>query len=190
MRAMTAKYPPWVSPFLEHLKTSLNMAASCRAVGIGYATMNSLRQRDADFDAAVDDALEEAYDYLEAEARRRAFDGVEEAVVYQGQLTPVFERDEHGQYVVNEETGVPVQARNADGTPKFLTVKKYSDGLAQFLLKGYRRQKFGDKQEITGANGGALAMVDETKKAARLAALLALAQARKDKPAEDIDDLA
>jgi hypothetical protein len=182
------------------------MAESCRAVGISYANMMALKAKDADFEAACDEALEEAYDYLEAECRRRAFQGVEEPVVYQGNLTPVFERDANGELVyedydtgLRDDDGDPVmgrrmrQARDASGKPQWLTVRKYSDPMAMFLMKGYRRRKFGDKQEITGANGGPLSTIDETKKAARLSALLALAQQRKDQalPADDdIEDLA
>lgn len=168
------------------------MAESCRAVGVSYSALMSLKARDADFEASCDEALEESYDYLEAEARRRAFHGVDEPVVYQGQLTPIFEHNADGTVRVDEETGKPVQATDRHGNLRYLTVRKYSDGLAQFLLKGYRRKKFGDKTELTGANGGALAMVDETKKAARIAALLALAEQRKAKGSEpeDLSDLA
>lgn len=151
--------PAWVAPFLDHLRTSCNYAASARAAGVGYSTVMARKQRDADFQAACDEALEEAYDSLEAEARRRAFEGSDEPVWHQG-----------------EQVG---------------TVRKYSDSLAQFLLKGYRRRKFGDKQEITGADGGPLSTVDETAKAARIAALLALAKERKARgEAEDLSDLA
>lgn len=188
MPAMSPQYPAWVHPFLQHLKTSCNMAESCRAVGVTYSAMMAMKSRDADFAAACDEAFEEAYDHLEAEARRRAFHGVDEPVVYQGQLTPIFERNADGSVRVDEDTGNPVQATDRNGSPKYLTVRKYSDGLAQFLLKGYRRKKFGDKQEITGADGGALAVVDDTKKAARLAALMALAQARKAKGQETTED--
>lgn len=151
--------PAWVAPFLAHLRTSCNYAASARAAGVGYSTVMARKQRDADFEAACEEALEEAYDDLEAEARRRAFDGTEEPVWHQG-----------------EQCG---------------TVRKYSDGLAQFLLKGYRRRKFGDRTELTGADGGPLATVDETAKAARIAALLALAKARQDRGGEpeDVSDL-
>lgn len=173
-----SQYAPWVKPFLDHLRTSCNVAGSCRAVNIGSATVYKLRNEDADFAAAWDDALEDAYDYLEAEARRRAFEGVEEPVVYQGQLTPVWERDENGKPLQNDD-GIFVQAKNPDGSPKFLTVRKYSDGLAQFLLKGYRRRKFGEKLELTGKDGGPV-VVDETARAARVAQLMALAKQRKD----------
>lgn len=186
------RYPPWVTPFLQHLKGSCNMAESCRAVGVNYSSMMALKSKDADFEAACDEALEEAYDYLEAECRRRAFHGVEEPVVYQGQLTPIFARNPDGS-VATDEDGKPIIERDDRGNLRYLTVRKYSDSLAQFLMKGYRRRKFGDKTELTGANGGPLSTVDETKKSARLAALLALAKARKDNqlPADDqIDDLA
>ncbi len=33
-------------------------------------------------------------------------------------------------------------------------VRRYSDGLMQFLLRGFRPQKYSAKAEITGANGG------------------------------------
>lgn len=189
---MSHKYPPWVNPFLQHLKTSMNMAESCRVVGVSYSAMQALKLKDGDFQAAVDEAMEEATDWHEAEMRRRAFTGNDEPVIYQGQPTPVFERDGNGKIRVDED-GNAIQAVDANGNPRFVTVRKYSDSLAMFLMKGYRRRVFGDKQEITGANGGALAMVDETKKAARLAALLALAQQRKanELPADDdLSDLA
>src|SRR5699024_7065263 len=32
----------------------------------------------------------------------------------------------------------------------------YSDKLAEFLLKAYKKEKFADRKEITGANGGKL----------------------------------
>ncbi len=139
-------YPAWAMPFLDHLRESANISASARAVGVSSSAVYALRERDGDFRAAWDEALEDAYDVLEAEARRRAFEGVEEPVFYQGR-----------------ECGV---------------VRKYSDGLAQFLLKGYRRKKFGDKTEITGADGGAL-VIDDTARASRIAQLMALAAARK-----------
>lgn len=56
-------------------------------------------------------------------------------------------------------------------------VQKYSDGLLQFLLKGRRRAVYGDKQEITGADGGPL-MLDDTTRAARVSSLLELAKQR------------
>lgn len=177
--------PPWVPAFLDHLKTSCNMAESCRAVGVTYGNMMALRYAKPEFEDAVQEALEQAYDVLEAEARRRAFAGVAEPVIYQGNLAYQLERyiDEHGNEAYR-------RVLDADGQPIPLTVRKYSDSLAQFLLKGYRRKKFGDKQEITGADGGPVQVVDESKRAARVAQLIAAAQRRKEAQGEDFSDLA
>lgn len=61
------------------------------------------------------------------------------------------------------------------------TQKRYSDSLLQFLLKGRRRKVFGDKQEITGADGAPLVPeLDEDERARRVARLVALAQSRRD----------
>lgn len=38
----------------------------------------------------------------------------------------------------------------------------YSDSLLQFLLKGHRRDKLGDKTEVTGANGGPITIAIRT----------------------------
>ena len=67
---------------------------------------------------AVDHAREEAADTLEAEARRRAIEGVEEPVFHKG-----------------ERVG---------------TVRKHSDLLLIFLLKGARPQKFRDNYQRAG----------------------------------------
>ena len=66
----------------------------------------------------MDHAREEAADTLEAEARRRAIEGVEEPVFHKGQRVG--------------------------------TVRKYSDLLLIFLLKGVRPQKFRDNYQRAG----------------------------------------
>jgi hypothetical protein len=57
------------------------------------------------------------------------------------------------------------------------TKQTYSDGLLQFLLKGRRREVYGDKQEITGADGAPL-QIDTTTRATRVSQLMALATQR------------
>lgn len=194
----------WQSRFLQALEDTGVIARACRIAGVSQTTVSTRRANDADFAAAVDEALELAADTMEMEARRRAVEGVNEPVVHQGQLTPIWERDADGNVVMIEER-VPQPAIGGqpqpdlvtrrpkqlviDGTPQFLTVKKYSDSLLQFLLKGRRRKVFGDKLEATGADGAPLIpAVDETTAAARIAALMAIAQSRKDAP-DDCSDL-
>lgn len=183
-------YAPWVTPFLEQLTATGNVSGSARAVGVSSTAVYALRNKDADFAAAWDQALEDAADTLEAEARRRAVQGVQEPVVYQGQLTPVWARDADGKtlmepYEVRLADGTvqmqerPVQALDEQGRPLWLTVTKYSDPLLALLLKGRRKKIFADRTELTGADGGPVA-VDESTRAARIAQIMALAKQRKD----------
>src|SRR5262245_54629185 len=52
---------------------------------------------------------------------------------------------------------------------------QYSDRLLEFLLKGRRREVFGDKTEVTGANGGPIETADITRPSAREVAKALLA---------------
>jgi len=90
-------------------------------------------EKNANFSAEWDNAIEEGVDRLEAEAHRRAFVGVNEPVIYQGKMSTVTD--------------------NA-GTERPLTVKKYSDQLTVVLLKAHRKEKYSERQELTGKDGG------------------------------------
>ena len=158
------------------------ISEACAACGVTSSIVRNRIKTNADFREAYELALEDSTDILEATARRRAVDGWEEPVVHQGQLTPVWERDDEGQVVlVAAPDGEmrPRQARNADGTLQWLTVRKHSDALLALLLKG-RRKELGERTEITGAGGSPITDLSETERAARAAALLAAAAARRD----------
>lgn len=169
-------YPEWVAPFLASLRRQGVIAQAARDAGIGYGAVFALKDRDADFAAAWDDALEESYDTLEAEALHRALHGTPEPVVYQGQLTPVWERDGAGKVVLDDE-GNAVQARNHDGSLQYLTINKKSDALLMFTLKGRRKKTYAERTEVTGANGGPVQM-DDTARSARIAQIMAAAEQR------------
>lgn len=190
--------PPWVLGFLEALRATGNVAEACRRAGVVSTTSAyHLRSTDADFANDWDNALEDATDTLELEARRRAVEGVEEPVVYQGQLTPVWERDADGEIVLHEyDTGVvkdgkPIMGQRPrqlviDGRPQWLTIRKKSDPLLMFLLKGLRKKYGTETTELTGKDGAPVA-IDSAARAARVAALLDAAKRRK---AVDVGDLA
>lgn len=76
----------WEAAFLDALAESGNVSKAAAAAGVTRTTVYALRNHpDApDFAEAWEDALEEASDLLELEARRRAVEGVEEPVFYQG----------------------------------------------------------------------------------------------------------
>jgi hypothetical protein len=183
-------YPEWVAPFLASLRHQGVIAQAARDAGIGYSTAYALRERDADFAAAWTDALEESYDSLEAELLRRAVLGTAEPVVYQGQLTYELERDAAGNVVVEQyDTGTtdtdgdpvlamrPKMMLDDKGRPVPLVVRKKSDALLMFALKGRRKKVYAERTELTGADGGPVEL-DDTARAARVAQLIALGQQR------------
>lgn len=104
-------------------------------------------------------------------ARARGADALEDEAVrraYEGIEEPIFH-----------------QGRCVD------TVHRYSDTLLIFLLKGAKPEKYRENSrlELTGKDGGPV-QVNETEKAARLAAILAAGHARKlaDEPGRDSGD--
>lgn len=140
------------------------------------------------FATAWDDAMQAGLLALEDEAHRRAFEGVDEPLTHQGQFT--YLRDLGA---IDPETGrqyppdlAPV-LRDEHGRPRFATMKRYSDTLAIFLLKAHAPDKYRERSamELTGANGGPVQITD-TERAAKIAAILAAAEARK---ASDVSDL-
>ncbi len=73
--------------FLTALAKSCNITMACAAAGIGRQTAYKWREDDPLFGEAWRDALEEAVDGLEKEAWRRAVEGVDRPIVYQGVVT-------------------------------------------------------------------------------------------------------
>lgn len=132
-----------------------NVARACEAVDVTRMTAYRWRQDDKEFAQAWDEAKAIGLDALEDEAVRRAYEGVDKAIVYKGEITD--------------------------------TVKEYSDTLMIFLLKGGKPEKYREKtsMELTGANGGPV-QISDTERAAKIAAILAAAKARKD---GDVSDL-
>lgn len=114
--------------FLDTLRATCNVTLAARAVGMARSTLYRLRDQDLDFRAAWDDAVEEAIDLLEAELHRRAFTGVDRPVFWRGEIQ-----------------------RDAAGRP--VTVKDYSDGLAMFLMRAHRPERYRERIEARLSNG-------------------------------------
>lgn len=70
--------------FVEILGQTCNVTLACRQVGVARITAYERRQKDEDFAEAWDNAVEEAVDLLEAEARRRAYHGTQKPVFHKG----------------------------------------------------------------------------------------------------------
>lgn len=74
----------WERAFLTSIKKLGNVSAACAAAEIERSTAYRAREKFADFAAEWDEALEMAADAMEAEAQRRATQGVDEPVFYKG----------------------------------------------------------------------------------------------------------
>ncbi len=171
---MAPKPINWKPVYLEALRHIPVIKHACEAAGVDRVTAWRARESDEAFAQAERDAMEEGIDRAEQEAFRRAVVGFEEPVIDKGRLTYRYERYEDD---TGQERYRPVL--DANGQPVPLTVRKHSDALLALFLKGRRKKVYADRTEVTGADGGPVAQVDETAKAARVAQLLALAQQRK-----------
>ena len=76
----------WKPAFIEVLRTTGNVTLAAQHAGQSRNQVHDVRQRSKRFAAQWDNALEEATDLLEAEARRRAFTGIDEPVFYKGKV--------------------------------------------------------------------------------------------------------
>lgn len=101
---------------LAALAKTGNVSQAAKAAKIDRRTHQRWRQEDPEYDAATEEAMEEAADLLEAEAQRRAVTGV---------LEPVYQ-----------------------GGKKVGTIRRTSDTLLIFLLKGARPAKFAERVDM------------------------------------------
>ena len=74
----------WIKAFLTQLSVNGNVSAACDAAQIDRKAVYEKRKSDPAFAAQWDTALEIACDSLEAEAWRRAVNGVNSAIYSQG----------------------------------------------------------------------------------------------------------
>jgi len=174
--------------FLDCLREKGNVTAAARLVGIDRATAYRWRDADADFAQAWDDAIEEAADLIELEAHRRAVSGIDEPVIYQGDVTYVYERDSQGRVVYDiverEDKGldgktitvtdrIPRLALDAQGKPLTLSKRVYSDALMALLLKAHRPDKYRENSKIELNGSMSLSAMTEDEIRAELALLTA-----------------
>ena len=72
--------------FLAVLRTTCNVSEACRACGFSRSCAYENRNADPEFSRAWDEAEQEAADRLEREAWRRAVEGVDKPITYQGEV--------------------------------------------------------------------------------------------------------
>lgn len=116
--------------FLRAFATTGIIKTGLDAAGVSRDLVTSHWRKDCEwFKRKFVEAEQEAADLIEAEYVRRAVQGVDEPVIYQGQPT----------LITDPETG----------EPRLFTVKKYSDSLMTNLMKARRPETFGDKSKVT-----------------------------------------
>lgn len=146
------KRPPrWEKAFLASLSKLGNVRLACEASEIDRRTAYNRRGADPDFAKAWDDALDQAADLLEEEARRRAYEGVRRYKFDRGRPIMVS--------VVGDD-GLAVKDKDGNLELVPYVEHEYSDTLLIFLLKGIRPEKYRERGalELTGPNGGPIAV--------------------------------
>lgn len=108
--------------FLAAFRETGNVRQACDAADVARSSHYRWLDQDPEYREAFDLAREDAADILEAEAKRRAVDGVEE-------LTGWYKGEAGG------------------------VVRKYSDTLLIFLLKGLRPEVYRERMEVRGFLG-------------------------------------
>jgi len=177
--------PKQLDDFLTLLREVPNVTRAARTLGLAPKTFRNYKKTNKEFSQAWDDALDESIERMEQEVHRRAIEGMDEPLVHQGSFTYLYELDERGR-AVKDENGIPKLKLDKNGQPAIATVKKYSDQLAMFLLKAHRPEKYRERSEVNFNNpDGSLAMT-EAEKAARISAILASAQVRRENDASDL----
>jgi hypothetical protein len=122
-----AKIPYYTQVIPQMMRDGLFLSEVCEQLGLRPRQVREMRQYDKEFDEDCKDADVAFVDTIEKEAIRRGKEGVLEPVISKGVL---------------------VMTTDEDGNKAPLMQRKYSDGLIQFVLKGRRRDVYGDKQEI------------------------------------------
>lgn len=139
--AVYKRTPEKAAAFCAALAETANVGKSCKAVGIGRVMAYAWREEDPEFAAGWDRALSIGITALEDEAIRRAHEGIDEPVIYQGQVMVQLEQQyyKNGKPKYDRLTKEPVVRvlMDENGRPKHLTIKKYSDQMLQFLLRAH-----------------------------------------------------
>jgi hypothetical protein len=79
----------WRERFLEALAATCNVTVACKVAGVDRTTVYMHKEKDPEFDAAWQKALETAIELMEAEMHRRAFEGTLRPVFQGGELAGV-----------------------------------------------------------------------------------------------------
>lgn len=165
----TKKFTPEVQElFLQILEDTASPKQAAQVCGISRRLAFEYKTKDLEFRRRWEQAIDVAMDALLDEAYRRACIGVEEPVIYQGQLSMTKDA--------------------ATGEDRPLTVRKHSDRLLEVMLKFRYGDQLADrlrvKVEDTGLSADALLRMPANERA-QLVALLSKYNAAKPREEDD-----
>ena len=143
--------------FLAAFRECGNVRLAATAADVGRRTHYDWLQ-DPAYAAAFADAREDAAELLEQEARRRALVGVDEPLSHQGQISYHPAKDTNGCILRDADNKVV-----STDVPQ--TVKKFSDVLLMFLIKGAKPNTYRDNVKVE--HTGELSVITERLAAAR-----------------------
>jgi hypothetical protein len=148
--------------FFSVLAETANVSRACSAVSIARQTAYNRYEEDKEFAEKWEQAVAVGICALEDEANRRAFEGVDKPVFYQGQRT--------GQWV--DKDGKPTESKEGAVAFKPNVIREYSDTLAIFMLKAHKPEKYRERFEHTGAGGAPLIPPSSPEDTARRVAFI------------------
>lgn len=150
MANRTTRTPKRDEKFFAALAAGDTVTKACRKAGYGRTSVFEWRRDDAEFAARYQDADEQAVERMEAEADRRAVQGIDKPVFYQGQ--PV------GQWYDAEGLPCLADAMDVNGIARAVRfvrydVREYSDTLLMFRLKAKRPDRYRENSKVEHSGG-------------------------------------
>ena len=157
---------PWRPLFLDTLRGTGNVRLAASNAGVARQVAYRARDSSPTFRDAWDEALEEARELLEAEARRRAAVGVEEPVYYKGQVVGMIRKysdnllmfllKAHWPDKFRENVSIDQRVSGSDGGPVktqhvFQPTKEVWDEIVRKRVE-FERLRDGDTDEDTAAS--------------------------------------
>lgn len=124
-----ARIPEFKQKIVEGLRTGRFLSDMCIEIGVSRVAVGNWKQGDPEFREACAEAEEAWLDKVEGEAYRRAVHGYDEPVIQGGKVVL--------------DPSVPVGE-----TPRPFKIRRYSDSLLALVLKGRRREVYGERTQV------------------------------------------
>lgn len=157
----------WQQPFLRALSVLPDVSSACRLARIGRPRAYQVRREDPEFAGAWDEALEMAHDFV----HRQLHTWVTTGVPVRSVRTVTKRKTDRDGNVIDTTTET-VETVGAERSAQ----------LMQFWMKAWKPERYRDRVELTGAEGGPIRIETVDELDAKIAALAAEIEAGADTP--------